>query len=102
MSWTEARTVVVRSITVLMRMAGEIDDCNCGSRGVRRYRPLVDDIGARLPKDNDENRALPVGEANDVSVFDGIFNAGDVPQAHRGSRSLVIGDNQTARSHWLA
>ena len=63
--------------------AGEIDACSCGISYPNEIDG-IDDIGARLSENNDQNRRLPIGESttsqilnrvNDLSRSDSLTGA---------------------------
>ena len=68
MSCTEARTVVVRSITTLTSIAGEMEDLSKGNAA--RTRSTVEMMFAPgLPEDDDQDRRFPLGEPNMPDVL---------------------------------
>ena len=52
----------------------------------------LDDVGAGLPEDNEQDGGLAVGEAARADVFDGVGHGGDVADADR--RAILITDDQ--------
>src|SRR2546422_4674750 len=52
----------------------------------------IDDVGVRLPVDDDEHRGLAVGDAGVAHVLHRVDDLGDVRQAHRGA--VPVGDDE--------
>src|SRR5208283_611644 len=63
----------------------------CRNRGADTIHG-IDDVGARLTENDDENRGLPVDEAGSAYVLRGILDVGDIGQLH-GS-AVVVADHQ--------
>jgi hypothetical protein len=83
--------VVVRSIITL-----EIDRGRY--RGAQRGHELghavdgLDDVGVRLPADDDEHRRLAVGRSRVAQVLHRVDHLGDVGEPDRGA--VAVGDDQ--------
>ena len=58
----------------------------------------LDDVRARLPEDDQDDRRLAVGESHRVDVFDGIGHLRDVTQAQRGAVCVVDEERPVFRS----
>ena len=89
-SWTEARIVRVASIATERWIAGGI-----AAWKLRQQRrdavDRLDDVGARLPEDDEQDRGLAVGEAARADVLDRVGDGRDVGEAH-GRAVLVVDD----------
>ncbi len=54
----------------------------------------LDDVGARLARQNDRDPRLPVDKTGVTQIFDGIEDFGDVAEPDR--RTVAVGDHQIA------
>ena len=94
-SLTEARMVSVRSEMIPTLIAGGIEACE---HRQHRLDPLdrLDDVGAGLALDRQDDRALLVVPAGDQIVLRPVDGLADVAYPHR--RAVAVGDDQVGRS----
>ena len=90
-SVTDARMVWVRSETTLSLIDGGIEASSCGKQRLDAIDRL-DDIGAGLALDGENDGALLVVPAGDQVVFRPLDGPADVADAHR--RTVAVGDDQ--------
>ena len=89
---TEARMVVVRSVsTCTSRFPGRVD-CSCGSSALIRSTTSI--TLARLALDVQHHRRQVVGPGGQAHVLGVVLDAGDVADAQR--RAVLVGDDQVA------
>ena len=79
-SWIEARMVVVRSLTMVRSTPAGIARCR---RGSSARTPLhgLDDVGAGLALDVDDDRGLAAVPGADLGVLQPVDHVGDVARA---------------------
>ncbi len=96
-SSTDARMVVVRSRTI-----GQIDGGRNGGLQLRQQGADaidgLDDVGAGLAEDDDQDGRLAVGEAGGANVFHRIGDVGDIGQAHRAA--VLVSHDQRSVIAW--
>ena len=90
-SATEARMVVVRSVSTATSTAAGSVDVSCGSKRFDGVDHL-DDVGARLALHVQDHRRRGVGPGAELGVFGAGDDGGDVLQPHRSA--VAIGDHQ--------
>ena len=90
-SRSDARIVGVRSIATPRSIVGGDRRAQHGQQRLDAVDRL-DDVGVRLPVDDQQHRRLAVGHARVAEVLHRIDDLGDVGQAHR--RPVAVGDDQ--------
>ena len=90
-SRSDVRMVVERSTASPTSIAGEIEACSCG---ISRLHPIdrADDVGARLPVEDDQDGRLAVGKAGVAQVFHPVGDLADIGKMYR--RAVAVGDDQ--------
>ena len=92
-SCSEARIELVRSDATCSLMSLRQLRLQLGQQRAHAVDGL-DDVGARLARDQHDHRRLAVEQAQRVDVLDAVGDVGDVLQAHGGA--VAPGDDQAA------
>ena len=94
-SCSEARIELVRSDATSSSIVRRQLRAQLGQQRAHAVDGL-DDVGARLARDQHDHRRLAVEEAERARVLDAVDDLGHVVEAHR--RAVAPGDDQSARS----